>query len=68
MFHEIFRKSCRLWDDVDKYGTATQATGDNIIRRRKESIFMENNWGKNTDTIVKFNTYCFMSDQFRLNS
>jgi len=50
MFHDIFRQSCRLWDDVDKYGRAGQATGDNIIRRRKESTCMQNNWGKNTDT------------------
>jgi hypothetical protein len=27
-----FRKLCRLWDNVEKYGTARQATDDNIIR------------------------------------
>jgi hypothetical protein len=27
------RKSCRLWDNVGKYGTAGQATDGNIIRR-----------------------------------
>jgi hypothetical protein len=27
----FFRKSCRLWDTVEKYGTARQATSDNII-------------------------------------
>jgi hypothetical protein len=26
------RKSCRLWDNVEKYGRAGQATDDNIIR------------------------------------
>ena len=26
-------KSCRLWDNVEKYGRARQATDDNIIRR-----------------------------------
>jgi len=26
-------RSYRLWDNVEKYGTAGQATGDNIIRR-----------------------------------
>jgi hypothetical protein len=25
----FFRKSCRLWDNVEKYGTARQATDDN---------------------------------------
>jgi len=29
----FFRNSCRLWDNVGKYGTAGQATDDNIIRR-----------------------------------
>jgi hypothetical protein len=27
------RKSCRLCDNMEKYGTARQATTDNIIRR-----------------------------------
>ena len=26
----FFRKSCRLWDNVEKYGTARQATDDDI--------------------------------------
>jgi len=26
----FFRKSCRLWDNVEKCGAARQATGDNI--------------------------------------
>ena len=29
------RKSCRLWDNVAEYGTARQATDDNIIRRMR---------------------------------
>jgi hypothetical protein len=29
------RKSCRLWDNVEKYGTARQTTDDNIVRRTK---------------------------------
>jgi hypothetical protein len=35
---------------VEKYGTVRQATGDNIIRRRKEMIGMLGNKGKNTKT------------------
>jgi hypothetical protein len=27
----FFRKSCRLWDNVEKYGKAGQATDDNMI-------------------------------------
>jgi hypothetical protein len=29
------RKSCRLWDNVEKYGRARQATDDNIIQRMR---------------------------------
>jgi hypothetical protein len=32
-FDTFFQKSCRLWDNVEKYGTARQATDDNNIRR-----------------------------------
>jgi hypothetical protein len=32
MFNTFFRKLCRLWDNVEKYGTARQATDDNMIR------------------------------------
>ena len=38
MFNNLFffiRKSCRLWDNVEKYGRARQATDDNIIRRMR---------------------------------
>jgi hypothetical protein len=36
MFNNFFfRKSCRLWENVEKYGTAKQATDDNIIRRMR---------------------------------
>jgi hypothetical protein len=31
----FFRKSCRLWDNVEKYGTARQATDGNIITRMR---------------------------------
>jgi acetone carboxylase gamma subunit len=31
----FFRKSCRLWDNAEKYGTAGQATDDNVIRRMR---------------------------------
>ena len=28
----FYRKSCCLWDNVEKYGMARQATNDNIVR------------------------------------
>jgi hypothetical protein len=31
----FFRKSCYLWDNVEKYGRARQARDDNIIRRNR---------------------------------
>ena len=40
------RKSCRLWDNVEKYGTARQATDDNIIRRMRFACWIT----KATDT------------------
>jgi hypothetical protein len=33
VFNNLFRKSCRLWGNVEKYVRARQATNDNIIRR-----------------------------------
>jgi hypothetical protein len=50
VFNKFFRKSFGLWDNMEKYGTARQATDDNIIRRRKDAIYMQNNWGKDTGT------------------
>ena len=29
MFNDLYRKSCRLWDNVEKYDKARQTTGDN---------------------------------------
>jgi hypothetical protein len=39
----FFRKSCRLRNNVEKYGTERQATNDNIIWNRKDAIFMRDN-------------------------
>jgi hypothetical protein len=49
------RKSCRLWDNVEKYGTAGQTTDGNIIRRMRFACWIT----KATDTLRIFNTYCF---------
>jgi hypothetical protein len=42
----ICLKSCRLWDNVEKYGTVRQATNDNIIRRMRFACWIT----KATDT------------------
>jgi hypothetical protein len=31
IINNFFHKSCRLWDNVEKYGTARQATDENMI-------------------------------------
>jgi len=41
MFHNfLFRKSCLLWDKMEKYVRARQATSDNIIRCMRSSCWM----------------------------
>jgi hypothetical protein len=47
IFNNFFpSKLCSLWDNVGKYGKATQATGDNIIRRMRFACWIN----KATDT------------------
>jgi hypothetical protein len=47
----FFRKSCRLWDNVEKHGRARQAI-DNRIRRMRFACWL---------TLRICNTYCFSS-------
>jgi hypothetical protein len=49
------RKSCRLWYNVGEYGTARQATDDNIIQHMRFACWIT----KATDTLRICNTYCF---------
>ena len=35
IFKNVFRRSCSLWDNVEKYGTARQATDGNITWRMR---------------------------------
>ena len=44
------QKSCHLWENVEKYGRARQATDDNVIRRRKYTICLQDNYGKSTSS------------------
>jgi hypothetical protein len=32
MFNNLYQKSCRLWDNVEKYYRAGQATDDKVVR------------------------------------
>jgi len=36
----FFWKSCCLWDNLEKYGKARQATDENKIRCRKFAVYM----------------------------
>jgi hypothetical protein len=42
VFSNFFPKSCCLWDNVEKYGTARQATDGNIIRRMRFPCWINN--------------------------
>ena len=48
------RKSCRLWDNVEKFTTAGQATDDSIIRRMRFACWIT----KATHTL-RIYIYCF---------
>jgi len=36
----VYRKSCRLWDNVEKYTAARKAADDNIIRRMRSACWI----------------------------
>jgi hypothetical protein len=55
----LFRKSCRLWENVEKYGTARQATDDNIIRRMRFACWIT----KATDTHSEYATLIYFPRQ-----
>ena len=66
MFSNVFRKSCRLWGNVEKYRTAGQATDDNMGHAH---CVLNTEGYKHRLTLS--NTYCFstarMFAQTRLN-
>ena len=53
MFKTFYRKLCRLWDNVEKYGTDRQATDDNM----HALCVLDTSGYKHTLRIC--NTYCF---------
>jgi hypothetical protein len=50
----FFRKSCRLWDNVEKYGRVRQATDDNITRLMRFACRIR---GKNRETLSEYATF-----------
>jgi len=40
MFNISFRKSCRLWDNVEKYRRTRQATDDTVMWRMRIECWM----------------------------
>jgi hypothetical protein len=49
MFNNFSSENHALFENVEKYVTARQATNDNTWRR-KAAVFAADNKGKNTDT------------------
>jgi len=49
----IFPQIYVLWDTIEIYGRAGQSTDEDTIRRRKDTICMLNNDGKNIDTLLR---------------
>jgi len=54
--HFFFRKSCPMWDNVEKSCTGTQTTNDNVIWRMRIECWIH----KATKTYSEYcNNYCF---------
>jgi hypothetical protein len=47
-----FRKSRRLWDNVEKYGTARQDTDGNIIRRMRFACWIANATDTHSEHVI----------------
>ena len=52
MLSTFIRKSCRLWDNVQKYGTAWQATGDNNIWRMRFLCWVNNSTDTHSENVI----------------
>jgi hypothetical protein len=46
------RKSCRLWDNVEKYGTARQATDGNITRRMRFACWIRHATNTHSEYVI----------------
>jgi hypothetical protein len=49
-----FQKSWRLWDNVERYGTARQVTYDNIIRRTRCARWITTATDTHSEYVVPF--------------
>jgi hypothetical protein len=48
----FFRKSCRWRDNVEKYGTAGQATDSNIIRRMRFACWINKDTSTHSEYVI----------------
>jgi len=46
------RKSCRFWDNVEKYGTARNATDDNITQRMRIACWIPKTTGTHSEYAI----------------
>jgi hypothetical protein len=58
MLNNFSRKFCRLWDNVEKYGTAGQATGNNIIRRMHLVCWITKVTGIHSEYVILLLFHC----------
>jgi hypothetical protein len=62
LFSKTFlRKSCCLWNTLEKYGRTRQAIDDRMMRRRKDA------WMQNADTHSHLKFIAFRQHQFRMS-
>jgi hypothetical protein len=61
LFNNFFspRKSCPLWDNVEKYGRVEEDTGDTTIRRMRFTCRITKATDTHSHTLVICNTYSF---------
>ena len=59
IFNTFSWKSRRLWHNVDKYATASQATDDSKCCTENMRFFLPDIFSKNTDTLTIFKEYFF---------
>jgi hypothetical protein len=52
IFNNFSRKSCCLWDNVEKYGTARQGTDDNMTRRMLCACWITKAIGTHSEYVI----------------
>jgi len=61
-FRNVFRKPCRLWDNVGKYVSARQVIDDNKSDVEKVRFACRISKGRIRTVLMIFSTYCFITD------